>query len=253
MAEMENWIENISEPKKLILAWQAPDHMKDRFRWAVGLLERSDGRETMRYLDPGVEFEAFNQGRTFEQARSLGYDGYPAFTLRRHLHDEGVISTFLRRLPPRNRADFDHYMRQFRFPVGSNPTDFALLGYTEAKLPSDGFSLVDPLDPGVNACELMLEVAGYRYYVAGNPIGIGIDHPVDLRAEPHNPHDAGAVSVHVGDRKIGNINRLQAPTFLAWLKARRISGTIQRLNGKPDHPRAFLFIRVMPTAKQIAA
>jgi len=250
---MENWINHVSEPKRLVLAWQAPDHMGDRFRWAVAVIERHGGDCSLRYLVPGAEFEKFNQGKTFERLASLGYAGYPAFTLRRAIHTEEVIPTLMRRLPPRNRADFDQYMRQFRFSIDVNPSDFALLGNTEAKLPSDGFSLVDPLDPDTRACELLLEIAGYRYYVKDTPIGVNVGHPIELRPEPGNPFDPNAVSVNLGDRKIGNINRLQAPTFLHWLAERTVTGSIQKLNGKPDHPRAFVFIRVVPASKKMAA
>lgn len=33
-----NWIEHFVAPKRLYLAWQAPDQLGDRFRWAVGEL-----------------------------------------------------------------------------------------------------------------------------------------------------------------------------------------------------------------------
>jgi len=39
---MPNWIERIAEPKRLFLAWQAPDHLVDRFRWAVADLVRTE-------------------------------------------------------------------------------------------------------------------------------------------------------------------------------------------------------------------
>lgn len=250
---MENWIGQIAEPQRLYLAWQAPDHLHDRFRWAVAVLEPVDSRYSLRYLDQGPEFEALNQGRSFAQLLTLGYGGYPAFAIKRGEHLDGVLETLLRRLPPRNRPDFPEYLRQFRFALDSCPSDFALLGATEAKLPGDGFSLVDPLDSATSSCDLMLEVAGFRYYAKDLAAPLEVGQTIEILPEPDNHHDAGAVQISYGSQKIGNINRLQAPTFRRWLSERTISGVIERLNGKPDRPRVFIFVRVRSAQGQIAA
>ena len=97
---MENWIHRICEPKQLYLAWQASDHMQDRFRWAVAILHISQDLCTLRYLSSGVEFESLNQGRSLHLAEALGYQGYPAFNPRRSEHNSGVLEALMRRLPP---------------------------------------------------------------------------------------------------------------------------------------------------------
>jgi hypothetical protein len=173
--------------------------------------------------------------------------------MRRDVHSDGVLSTLMRRLPPRNRPDFREYKRQFRLSDSLELSDFALLGQTEAKLPSDGFSVVDPLNPEAASCDLMLEIAGYRYYVREQPLGVGIGNPVELLPEPDNPKDPNAVKVAIGERTIGHINRLQAPTFLRWLAKRHVTAVIERLNGNPDRPRAFIFVRVRPVEQRVAA
>jgi hypothetical protein len=123
-------------------------------------------------------------------------------------------------------------------------SDFGLLGRTEAKLPSDGFSLVDPLN-GANArCDLMLEVAGYRYYAPVADLTVG--DSLTIQREHNNEHDPNAVAFRVADQKIGNINRLQADTFQQWLSEREVSAIVERLNGLPGRPRAFAFVRVRP-------
>jgi len=104
-------------------------------------------------------------------------------------------------LPPRSRSDFEEYKRQFRLPPDLHLSDFALLGKTEAKLPSDGFSVVDPLDPDTDQCDLMLEVAGYRYYAEN--VQVALDEPVSIQAEPGNKFDPDAVMVCTGGKKIG--------------------------------------------------
>lgn len=246
---MANWIQRVSEPKKLFLAWQASDHLSERFRWAVGELEATEGVWTLRYFEDGAEFERVNQGRPFSEALALGYQGYPAFPLKRRFHESGVAEAFMRRLPPRNRPDFQEYTQQFRLAPELELSDFSLLGQTEAKLPSDGFSVVDPLDPDADQCDLMLEVAGYRYYNQMHTTKIG--QRVEVAPEPDNAKDPNAVQFCVDGRKIGNVNRLQALTFLRWLSKRRVSGVIERLNGKAGRPRAFVFVRIC--SKNISA
>jgi hypothetical protein len=251
---MENWIERASDPRQLFLAWQAPDHFGNRFRWAVGVLAPRGDDYTFRYLVSGSEFESLNQGHQFEGLKSLGYQGYPSFNPKRVIHERDILSPFMRRLPPRNRSDFQEYTSQFRLARNLRLSDFGLLGRTEAKLPGDGFSLVDPLDPEADWCDLMLEVAGFRYYVnEEKPLAITVGSSVEIAAEPDNPVDPNAVQFLLDGRKIGNVNRLQTKAFLRWLAERRVSGVFERLNGTNERPRAFIFVRVRPMQAQAAA
>jgi hypothetical protein len=157
-----------------------------------------------------------------------------------------VMAAFLRRLPPRSRPDFEAYKAHFRLSRATELSDFAMLAYTEAKLPSDGFSLVNTLE-GVSApCELMLEVAGYRYYIKQTrPLHIG--QRAKLVPEPTNPKDANAISVQVDDQIIGYVNRLQTEAFHRWIGKGEVMAEIERLNGSADRPRAFIFVWVRPS------
>jgi len=246
---MQHRIENLLEPRRLYLAWQAPDHHGDRFRWAVGLVEPGEAGCSLRYLHVGVEFDTLNQGRSVDEIQQLGFVGYPGFPWKPRTYREGVLEAFLRRLPPRDRADFNTYLEQFRLPGDADISDFALLAYTGAKLPSDGFSLVDPLDARAEACELLIEIAGYRYYDGAVQPG----EPVRFEPEPKNPSDSQAVAVLHGGKRVGYVNRLKAPTFAAWLQNRTVAGVIERLNGNPDRPRAFVFVTVRPLPGVAAA
>ena len=121
----------------------------------------------------------------------------------------------MRRMPARHRPDFKKYGELFRLDPKLQAFDFELLGRTEAKLPSDGFSVVDPLDLEADRCELTLEVAGHRYCRPEIALGLGDD--VELVAEPDNSKDPFAVMVRANGQKIGYINRLQAQTIGRWL------------------------------------
>jgi hypothetical protein len=98
----------------------------DRHRWAVGLLTRTGDDCALRYFYAGPHFEKLNLGRSFDDLLRLGYEGYAAFPLRRELHSK-VLTTFMRRLPPRTRSDFEEYKQRFRLPPTLPLSDFALL------------------------------------------------------------------------------------------------------------------------------
>lgn len=236
-----NWIENICEPRRLFLAWQAPDHAGDRFRWAVGEVTASPQIQLRYYT--GDEFASHNQGRSVSDIEHLGYRGYPGFRTRVLTHTDGVAESLMRRLPPRSRSDFDEYRKHFRLSATLAVSDFALLAYTEAKLPSDGFSVVNPLDCGEITFELMLEVAGARYYTNDTP-RLQIGQQVQFVAEPDNHFDANAIMVCVAGFKIGYVNRLQAKAFRRWLGTADLQAVVERINGTSDRPRIFLFVRV---------
>jgi hypothetical protein len=247
-----NWIDHICEPHRLILAWQAPDNTGVRFRWAVGELTPLGAGLCLRYFT-GEEFSRVNQGRTSEELASLGYRGYPGFRIKDSVHSDGILEAFMRRLPPVSRADFAEYKQHFRLRPEAKLSVLAMLGYTEAKLPSDGFSLVNPLESADDQFELMLEVAGFRYYAPNGIRPLAVGNAVSFKAEPSNPHDANAVMICVDDQRIGYVNRLQAPAFQRWTHDRHIEAVIERVNGNQDRPRAFVFVWVSPSTREAAA
>ena len=248
---MRHWIETVVEPERQILAWQGADLCGDRYRWAVGEISAQGGAHQFRYFEEGPEFAALNDGKPFAALRAAGYVGYPAFELKAGCFERDVMSAFRRRLPARERSDYADYLEHFRLTPKVRASDFALLGLTGAKLPSDGFSIVDPLEDARPARDLFLEVAGYRHYAEASRLVGG--ETVTFAAEPFNAVDPNAVVMRVGDRGIGYVNRLRTRAFRTWVVEGRLSGSIERLNGRPDHPRAFAFVRVEPEAERAAA
>lgn len=235
-----NWIEHIVEPDNLYLAWQAPDQMHDRFRWAVGVIAKEDNGYILRYLQDGSEFSELNSNRQYQELVDLGYRGYPSFPITRTVHRARILETFMRRLPPRKRTDFDKYLTWFGLRPDYEISDFALLGYTEAKLPSDGFSLVNPLPKYADRFEYLLDVAGYRYH----DVGIHEGQSVEFIPESENLVDPYAVAVHTDNGRIGYVNRLQAKTFRFWINERHISSWIERIVENGRKPRVYVFLKV---------
>lgn len=251
---MDHWIDHPSDPSELILAWRAPDAVDDRTRWAVGLLRRTDNGACFRYFDD-KEFAKLNGARDRSILRSYGYAGYPAFDIAKQPIDgftENVLAAFARRLPPPSRPDFKLILEHYRVRSDTVLSTMGLLALTEAKLPSDGFSLIDRLDPDASCLEVVFEIAGHRHN-ADCRDRLAVGQSLDLVTDPTNEHDVHAVRVEAAGELIGHINRLQAEAVGNWLQSREVSAWLVRLNGKPDHPRAYAFVSVRPRSRSIAA
>ncbi len=168
--EMVEWLQYIGEPSELVLAWQAGDRTGVRFRWVkVPTVRLVRGKITScSSFRCGCRIPDCERGTaSTDEILDLGYRGYPGFRPRAGKHRDGVLASLMRRLPPRTRSDFDAYLRHFRVAPRKHLSDFALLGLTEAKLPNDGFSVVDPLHGYNPPIDLLCDVAGYRYYAGG--------------------------------------------------------------------------------------
>jgi hypothetical protein len=252
--DVDHWIEHPSEPTELVLAWQAPDSIPERTRWAVGCLQKTLDGACFRYFDD-AEFAALNGNRSREALKAYGYSGYPAFDIAKQPQNgftDGVLDAFARRLPPPSRPDFRRFLEHFRFKGDASLSIMELLALTEAKLPSDGFSLIDRLDPEADCVEVLFEIAGHRHNAEPRD-RLVVGQPLTLIADPTNLHDPNAVRFEAGGALIGHVNRLQAEAVGSWLREREVSAWLTRLNGKPDAPRAFAFVQVRPRAKAIAA
>ncbi|MBN4079302.1 HIRAN domain-containing protein [Beggiatoa alba] len=238
---MTNFVENIIEPNRLLLVWMPPDGFR-RTRYIVGQIERRGDGFTLSYL---------TDSKDFIEAKECGFEGYPAFKDTNAQHSSGVIDAFIRRLPPRNRGDFNKYLELLRISGSSVFSDFALLGYSGAKLPSDGFSLIHPFDNVIGPCEFLTEVAGFRYIEDVTVEEIIIGDEVSFVPEPDNQYDSDAIKIMLNKKKIGYVNRGQLPAFHRWINDSNISAVIERSNGRPDRPLIYLFVKVLPALTQM--
>ncbi len=250
---MRAWIEHPTEPHELILAWQAPDEFRDedRRRWEIGVIYREGASVRFRYFEE-PEFGARNFGRTLEKLRSYGFAGYPAFKFEPgRTYASEVLETFERRLPPRSRADFKQYLDYFSIPEHIDVSLMQLLAISEARLPGDGFSLIDPLDSSMPTGEAAFEIAGYRHESPYTLPSLG--ELLELKAEPDNKWDPQAVAVYLGPVRIGFVNKIQAPVVGTWLSTREIECVLLRFNGRQGAPRAYALLRIRPKTGLLAA
>lgn len=230
-----NTLHHIVEPTRLLMTWQPLDmNAPLRTRRIIGeVCQENEGQIVFRYLIDTPDFEA---------ASKAGFKGFPAFRLEDDEVRQGVIESLLRRLPPRNREDFAEFLAQHRLPYPFNYSDMALLGYTGARLPSDGFALVPDFSQNGMPCDYLMEVAGLRHVFddvdaihEGDVVSFEIDHD--------NPVDQDALQVICHSQKIGYVNRAFKITLYRWLQSYHVTATIEKFNGKPEHPLVYVMIR----------
>lgn len=233
-----NQIEHIINPSRLLLVWRPNQTGASRTRRVIAEVVQLDPEQ------PAV-FRYLGESSDFEKAQKEGFEGYPAFPFDRIEHSSNVLDSFLRRLPPRKRDDFEIYLQNHRLPLSGRLSDMALLAYTNAKLPGDGFELYGDFTTARPPFELVIEVAGFRHQDEISCDDIYVGDSVTLKAEPENPHDNQAIAIHHNGKKIGYVDRAQAPSFQAWYKnGFKINATVERVNGKPERPLIYLFVTV---------
>ena len=258
-------LQHIVEPVALLLTWQPVDESHPvRTRRVVARIDRQADMADM------VSFRYLRNTEDFDAAADAGFKGHPAFklttqTARSLTNDQGsdgqvfktgVLETFLRRLPPRKREDFPAFLAMHRLPTPFEHSDFALLGYTGAKLPSDGFAIVPVFEADQVPCELILEVAGFRHEPNADVSSVHPGDDVALVAEDNNPHDTNAVAIfHTATSnpdcrserfgyRIGYINRALTSIVRTWVKDREVTAKIERVNGKPHRPLVYIRVSV---------
>lgn len=232
-----NLLQHIVEPERLLLTWQPQDEQ------ALVRTRRIVGEVRIETNGQGV-FSYLNRTEDFKAAQEAGFKGFPAFPENVVETRQGVVESLMRRLPPRNREDFSEYLAQHRLPFPWMYSDFALLGYTGARLPSDGFALVPLFPENIVPCDYLMEVAGLRH-VIGSDIGFIQDgDQVTFEPDPENPVDSDALTVIHQGRRIGYVNRALKDTFHQWLGSHTVQAVVERQNGKPERPLVFIRVSV---------
>jgi hypothetical protein len=230
-----HYIEHIIEPKKLLLIWQSR-LIAHRTRYIVGELEATNGQFTLKYLVGTPDFE---------EAKKWGFESYPAFPHLDKVYDN-VLDAFMRRVPPRTRGDFPQYLQSLRLRPDAQFSDFALLGYSGAKLPSDGFSLFHPFSNVHTACELLVEAAGYRHLYSDFE-GVSLNDAVTFELHSDNGQEEGRIEILVNGKQIGYVTRGLLPAFSDWITKQRIGDAwVEKLNGTPDSPNVYIYVKVLP-------
>lgn len=223
-------IKNTVHVRTLFLTWQQKGK---GFRYVVGRIEKRDDQHFTFQYDLNTE--------DFLKATTLGFNGYPAFKRQEKPHEERVISTFMKRLPPPSRTDYQKYLKSHLLPENFPGDDFELLCHTSAKLPSDGFTLLPDLSSASLPFDYNMEIAGTRYYLSIDKLNeVAIGDKVNFKHEVDNHEDEDAIAVLFSSRKIGNVNRVLSSTLKQMLKEKCVSGLVSRII--PDESRPLIYV-----------
>jgi len=234
-----NLIENIIEPKRLFLAWQ-PDRNSDESR------KRRIIAEFTKEENNNVGLKFLDETEDFKKACQSGLLNYPHFLPNRKDMGKGIppfIINFLRRIPSRKRSDFNLFLESIRIDPTVTISDFAILGYSGALLPSDSFSLIHPFDDADQPCELLIEAVGFRYH-EGMGLNLKIGDEVHILPEPDNPVDPNAIKIEYDGKIIGYANRFLTTAFHIWLKKWKVSAEIEKIVTRGAKPKVMIFVRV---------
>lgn len=232
---MTRLIEHLVEPHRLLLYWQARES-KMRSRYLVGELVKRDNNVVLVYALDSSEMA---------EAKLLGFRGYPAFSMRQAEHNHQVLEAFTRRLPPRSRRDFGRYLELRAIPEDANISDFALLGYSGAKLPNDGFELVHPFDNPPETFEVLIEIAGFRHESQLEATDLPVGSSIQLLPEPENPVDASAIRIDSTGHKLGYVPRGHLDMLHRMLEeGATLEGEVFRINGTSERPLVYVLTRI---------
>lgn len=226
-------IQNALEISTLFLTWQSN---RDRNRrYFVGIVSKDkDNQVTFRYSIGS---------RDFEEAKSVGFVGYPAFKLSDEVYTNDVLNSFLKRLPPKSRRDFSKYLLQHNLPIDFKGSDFQLLSHTGIQLPSDGFDLVPDLSEASIPFDYVMEVAGTRHYLSFDQVSeveLGVE--VELRCDNQNEFDEHAVAFYLHGQLIGYVNRLLCATVRQLMAYKCLTCRITKKSGTIDRPLLYVML-----------
>lgn len=214
------------------MTWQSSDKQY-RTRYVIAELNRIGEKITLKYLSGSDDFN---------KALERGFDSYPAFRNVDEVHESGVLDALMRRLPPKTRADYAQYLEGFRIRPGTELSNFALLGYTGAKLPSDGFAIINPFSNVDAPFEFLLEAAGYRYM---QNVKVDSGDRTTFKSEFDSTLQEDVIKIFVGSQHIGYVTRALIPSFRDWMNSGRIIDSwIEKKNGNPEQPIVYLYMQI---------
>ena len=130
-----------------------------------------------------------------------------------------------------------------RLPTPFDASDLALLGYTQAKLPSDNFSFVPCFPDSTDRCDYILEVAGVRYVFKGSLDDVHHGDEVTFVCEPTNQFDSDAIAIYHKGQPLGYVNRALLPAVHNWMQVGEVNATVERKNGSVSRPLIYIRVR----------
>ncbi|MBR3807858.1 MAG: HipA N-terminal domain-containing protein [Lachnospiraceae bacterium] len=170
----------------LLLIWKDP---KTRRNFVIGKLCRT----------VGFTFEYCCE---FTQAEDYGWSKLDAFPEEKIYESTTLFPVFASRLPDKKRRDIEKILQKYGL---SKFDDFELLRKSEARLPIDTYSFIDPIFAEDETVQREFFIMGIRHHAPCEGKNctllprVKIDDELVLKREPKNLYDSRAICVLTKD------------------------------------------------------
>lgn len=190
----------------LYLIWKDP---QTRVNFTIGKLSRG-----AKYT-----FEYFGE---VDEAEKRGWTKFEVFPEAKTYESEVLFPVFASRLPDRKRRDIDKILEKYNL---SEFDEFELLRKSEARLPIDTYSFIDPIFPEEETVQREFFVMGVRHKTPceGKDCSllpkVNVGDELEFEAEPENNYDVNAVKVRTKSGEVlGYVPRYYNVAILDRLK-----------------------------------
>lgn len=168
--------------KFLYLIWKDP---QSRRNFTIGKLCQSE-KYTFEYCED------------FGIAENYGWTKFEVFPEEKVYESDILFPVFASRLPDRKRRDIDKILEKYGL---SEFDEFELLRKSEARLPIDTYSFIDPIFPDDETVERDFFVMGIRHHAPCNGEDCALlpelkcGDELAFKKEPENEHDSNAICI----------------------------------------------------------
>ena len=166
----------------LLLIWKDPE---TRRNFVVGKLTKSD-KYTFEYCNEFLKAEAY------------GWAKFDAFPDEKVYESDTLFPVFSSRLPDKKRRDINNILNKYGL---ASFDEFELLRKSEARLPIDTYSFIDPIFSDEEIIEREFFIMGIRHHAACEGKDCKLLPPLEkgeelvLEREPDNEYDSNAIRV----------------------------------------------------------
>lgn len=235
-------IENIIEPRKLFVLWQAIDKTLGKAageRFVVGEVVNDGANSKLSYYD----------NDDTKAALEKGFKGLTTYPFEPSKICNGVESVLAKRLPPSSRSDYDDYLRAYRISptAAEKVSSLALLANTTGNLTGDGFTFSPSFEGLEPPFQFAFDIAGFGHNNKGATLEF-INYlqgaEVHFEHEKENDFDSDAVTVCLEGKKLGYAPKGINKGILDLKDKCQMSATIERINGTVGRPNILVFVEV---------
>ncbi len=169
----------------------------DKFLYLIWKDPQSRRNFTIGKLGHGEKY-TFEYCKDFGIAENYGWTKFEVFPEEKVYESEILFPVFASRLPDRKRRDIDKILEKYGL---SEFDEFELLRKSEARLPIDTYSFIDPIFPEDETVEREFFVMGIRHHApcAGEDCtllpNVSNGDELIFRREPENKYDSNAICI----------------------------------------------------------